>query len=254
MPNVITTLKAGPIPKRVLLFSGGLDSLCFAHLLNPDLLLYIPSHSPYTACERYAIHALAARGAIDDTRIVSLHSHTLDLSRFERDDMIVPNRNAHLVMLASHFGDSIILSSVSGDRSTDKDEKFYDLMTALLNHMWSEQHWTSERKFTVGSPYKNSTKTQLVGYYLSNGGNSDSLLISYSCYVGDQRHCGICKACARKRVALDNNNIGTPLGYFKGDFMKEPWFREVWPLMLQGKYRGREDQDFVDFMGRYGHV
>ena len=81
----------------------------------------------------------------------------LNLGQYERDDAIVPNRNAHLVLLASHYGEHIMLGSVSGDRSFDKDEKFYFRMEDLLNHMWQEQQWT-ERKFKIESPFKDKKK------------------------------------------------------------------------------------------------
>ena len=52
-PQMVTQERAGPIDKSVLLFSGGMDSLCYAHLLKPDLLLYIPTGARYELTESW---------------------------------------------------------------------------------------------------------------------------------------------------------------------------------------------------------
>ena len=138
--------------KSVLLYSGGMDSLIIDHLLKPDILLNISMNSAYDERERESF---------PDKEIIYL-DNVIDLNRYERDDAIVPNRNAHLVLLASHYGETIWLGSVSGDRSFDKDEIFYHHMESLLNHMWQAQHWTEERRFTVSSPFNLSDKLIIV--------------------------------------------------------------------------------------------
>jgi 7-cyano-7-deazaguanine synthase in queuosine biosynthesis len=166
------------------------------------------------------------------------------LSLFERDDAIVPNRNAFLLLFASLYGETLILGSVQGDRSYDKDEVFYARMADLLNHMWQEQHWTEAKNFTVMSPYKNTTKTQLVKDYLADGGNPEILLESYSCYEGKEQLCGWCKPCFRKWVSLHNNGIEIPEKYYKYDPWDAPWLPELKPMLLEGTYRGMEDIDW----------
>ena len=49
--NVITKGKETRKDKSVLLFSGGMDSVMFDLLLNPDILLYIPTGSNYEIIE-----------------------------------------------------------------------------------------------------------------------------------------------------------------------------------------------------------
>lgn len=245
--SIITQHKAGPISKKVLLFSGGMDSLMYAHLLKPDVLLYVPSNSVYSEREGMCVIKLGVDRAIAP---VTWLENTLDLRRWERDDLIVPNRNAHLILLASNYGDTIYLASVSGDRSADKDEPFFQVMKVLLDHMHSAQHWTHERMFAVGSPYKHMTKRQLVSHYLSNGGESRHLLTSYSCYAGKDTHCGVCKPCARKRVALELNGVFAPENYWQTYFWQTDWWSELAPRMSVGQYRGAEDFDFMDYARR----
>lgn len=247
--SMTTAQRAGPLARTCLLFSGGMDSLCFARLLQPSVLLYVTSNAPYTAQETQCVEQLRASGAFGAGEFVKLDG-VLDLGRWERDDLIVPNRNAHLVLLASNYADEILLGSVEGDRSLDKDPTFYARMTALLDHMWGEQHWTAQRRFAVSSPFKSITKTALVGRFLADGGDANDLLTSYSCYRGSPTHCGVCKPCARKRVALENNEVMAPAGYWEREFVEAPWWEALWPAINSGAYRGAEDRDFVAWTTR----
>ena len=236
MAEMITKGKEQVRGKSVLLYSGGMDSLIINYLMKPDVLLNISMNSAYDARERESF---------PDGEYVFL-DNVIDLGRYERDDAIIPNRNAHLVLLASHYGETIWLGSVSGDRSFDKDELFYSHMETLLNHMWQSQHWTEERRFTISSPFKDITKTRLVQEYLYSGGKSESLLKSYSCYEGEELHCGHCKACFRKWVALENNGLITGVEYWQKVPWEAPWLDEVLLQIFNGGYRGLEDTDIID--------
>lgn len=244
--SVVTANRAGPLNQSVLLYSGGMDSLMYAHLMPASVRLYVTSNTPYTDAETECIKRLEAeRESTIPGRLISFTS--LDLSRFERDDAIVPNRNAHLVLLASNYGEDIRLASVYGDRSADKDEMFCVHMTNLLDHMWKEQHWTAQRRFRVSMPYKEHTKTQLVAEYLKRGGTPKSLFTSYSCYRGFSKACGVCKPCFRKRVALELNGLEQP-EYWERDFWHEEWFHSLLPQIARGQYRGREDDEVLSFL------
>lgn len=245
---VITNSKEKVRNKSVLLFSGGMDSVMFSKLLNPDVLLYIPTESSYTRRESEAIDNLISKGIIDSNKLVKLEN-VLNLKRFERDDYIVPNRNAFLILLASMYGERIYLGSVYGDRSKDKDKDFYKYMENLLNHMWEEQHWTDCRKFEILDPYKDYTKTELLKMYIDKGFDPNDILESYSCYEGQKCACGVCKPCSRKWVALVNNGVKIPEGYFQNDPKSAEWIQKVLPLMERNEYRGREDSEFIRALG-----
>jgi len=253
MVNMITKEKEKPTGNMVLLFSGGMDSVIFDHLLKPDVLLYLPTGSKYEYIETQKLDDLAMKGYIDSKKLVVLPD-VLDLSLFERDDAIVPNRNAFLLLFASLYGETLILGSVQGDRSYDKDEVFYARMADLLNHMWQEQHWTEAKNFIVMSPYKSTTKTQLVKDYLADGGNPEILLESYSCYEGKEKLCGWCKPCFRKWVSLHNNGIEIPEKYYKYDPWDAPWLPELKPIILEGRYRGMEDIDWCSALSDKGKL
>lgn len=243
MTTMITANRERVRGKSVLLFSGGMDSLIMNRLLKPDVLLVVSMGADYEDREFGSILNLSKHGDIDGGKVKILYD-VLGLRAYERDDAIVPNRNAHLVLLASMYGETIWIGAVSGDRSYDKDEQFCAHMKALLDHMWEEQHWTERRTFRVEIPFKILTKTRMVANYLMCGGSAASLLRSYSCYSNAQP-CGHCKPCFRKWVALVNNDIVIPPNYFAADPAQAPWLPELLPAIRAGKYRGAEDADIA---------
>ena len=240
--KMITEKKEQIKNKSVLLFSGGMDSVIFNKLLNPDILLYINSGVNYESEEKRCLSNLISNKYIDKKKLIIL-DNVVNLSKFERDDKIVPNRNAVLMMIASLYGETLYLGSVSGDRSFDKDEKFYKLIKKLLDHMWEEQHWTEKREFKILSPYKNTTKTELVKKYLELNNDPESLFVSFSCYDPVSFPCGQCKPCFRKWVSLINNDIKIPKNYFYKEPWRAKWLHNVLPLIRIGKWRGKEDKD-----------
>lgn len=239
-----TKKKHQPTGKKVLLFSGGMDSLIIEHFIKPDILLYIPSKSSYEEIETKKLYELVDGGYVDKDKLV-VFEDTLNLKRFERDDYIVPNRNAFYLLLASMIGETLILGSVSGDRSNDKDEIFFSKINDLMDYMWKEQHWCEERKFNVISPYKDTTKTELVRKYLDTGGSTRALLKSYSCYSGNDKPCGVCKPCFRKWISLYNNDVEIPDDYYENEPSSAEWIDGLQENLLSGTYRGKEDSDWI---------
>ena len=178
--------------KKVLLYSGGMDSWLVSHLWKPDVKLYIDTGSSYTAEEK--------RRLPPDVTI-----EHFDLSRFERADKIIPLRNLFFVMLASYYGDEICLGATYGDRVLDKSVIFAQKASGLLSYLYQPQHWTAGRRISVITPFKDCTKAELLRKYLNEGGDIETAFReSFSCYEPDDKgnECWRCKPCARKAVAF----------------------------------------------------
>lgn len=218
--------KAGPIRRRVLLFSGGLDSVCYAQILRPDVLLYVPSGARYQQKEDDAVEAVAEQ--LPGTLVILRGA--VNLADIARPDAIVPGRNAFLALLASNYGDTIWLGKASSDRQGDSGTDFCRAMEATLNAAWSRQFWCNERKFEVSTPLAHMSKTELVRGFLEAGGKPRTLLDSRSCYDPEHDQCGICKPCMHKRIALFRNGIRTPPGYWAFGAFHAPW--GSWARML----------------------
>ncbi len=210
----------GPTGKSVLLYSGGMDSIMIQHILKPDILLYIPNGTIYQKQEDKVIKQQRKTMNIIELRDV------LNLGFMEREDAIVPDRNAYFIMLASNFGETIYLGGIEGDTGPDNDNEFCSRMENLLNYTHQEQHWTKEKKFNISAPFRSKTKTELLRLYLSKDGDSNILQESFSCYKSLDKQCGECKSCVRKAVALKNNNIFDPDKFINNPF-ESSFFKKI---------------------------
>lgn len=187
--------------RDVLLYSGGMDSFIAAHDFPDAMLLYIDSGARYASAEMSLLHRNAPRHVV-------ILKGAINLGLYERDDAIVPGRNLHLVALARNYASRVILSATAGGNSTDKDDTFARITSNLLSHIYSGAHFQSEPTTSVILPYKHMSKGEMVSHYLRGGHSVEPLLATLSCYdTVDGTHCGVCKACVRKYMALRANGI-----------------------------------------------
>lgn len=184
------------IGRSVLLYSGGMDSFIISKLEKFDTILYIDSKSKYAAIEIEFLKKQGLNVVIDDR---------LDLSDVEFASAIVPLRNLFFVMIASYYGDRIVLGATAGDRSTDKDMTFAAKTSDLLSYIYQKSWWCEGRQIFVDLKYKAYTKKDLLDEYVRAGYLIDDLAEkSFSCYhpTIDGRACGVCKPCVRKWLTL----------------------------------------------------
>lgn len=241
-----------PNGKSVLLFSGGLDSIIFTKLLNPDVLLYVPMKGRYCEVERRRILGMRDQHAVkcvDPKKLVILEN-VFNFKELEEEDAVIPNRNAHLILLGANYGEKIYVCSVGGDTHRDNSEKFFNLMKKLLNYI---QMNNKKCNYKVLYPFLDVTKTELVKMFLEKGGEAKDLLYSYSCYTGNNKHCGECEPCIRKFVALVNNGILSKLdanAYYENNPIDCKWVKDIMSKIKSGKYRGeKESKDFLRVYG-----
>ena len=135
--------------KKVLLYSGGMDSWLIDKLWKPDIRLYIDMNTRYSKEEMKRLP--------DDIVI-----EKLDLSKWEREDKIIPLRNVYLIGIATNYGDEICLGATAGDRVLDKSPVFAELYEELLGYLYQKQHWTEKRTIRINLDYKAYTKTELL--------------------------------------------------------------------------------------------
>lgn len=222
---------------KVLLYSGGMDSIIASHLCKPDFCLYIDVGGRYNNIEL---------GTLTKPPHGELIIDRLPLGQWERkEDLILPQRNAYFALWAANYGDEILLGATYGDRSTDKDEPFAEKMNSLFEHIWSPQHWLPEgRKVKLTLPLKEFTKGELVKRFLDEKGSRNLLIKATSCYSGDSVACGRCKPCARKWVALTVNKINITHGFDSDP--REYFTPEILEKVRKFQYRGsREDREIL---------
>lgn len=230
-----------PRGKKVLLYSGGMDSWLISQIWKPDVLLYVNINGRYNKQEMSHLP--------EDVVI-----ENLDLSKWERPDKIIPLRNLYLIMLASNYGDKICLGATAGDRVLDKSFTFAEKTTDLLRYLYSPQWWNpTQRDIEVCLDFKDKTKTEILQMYLDQGGSIEKAWKeSFSCYEpDDEGHvCMSCKPCFRKFISF------AELG-----FIDESWLptvipyigREIVPDIVAGTYgRGeKEEKQIMEIYNKY---
>lgn len=183
--------------KKVLLYSGGMDSWIIDKLYKPDVKLFIDVKTPSSIEER---KRLPKDVIIKD----------FDLSEYEvkKGSHLLPLRNLILAELGSFYGDEICIGSIGGSVHYDNNEKFRKDTEDLLNYLYSENN---TKKIKIVLPYMNTTKEELIKMYKEQGGNlEEAFNSSFSCYEPvDGKECGKCISCKQKILAFKNN------GYIK---------------------------------------
>ena len=86
--------------KKVLLYSGGMDSWLIDKIWKPDVKLYVDMGTKYSQEE---IKRLPADVVVEK----------LDLSKWEREDKIIPLRNMYLIGIATNYGNEICLGATA---------------------------------------------------------------------------------------------------------------------------------------------
>lgn len=188
--------------KKVLLYSGGMDSWLISQIVKPDVKLFVDIGTKSSRAERKKLPP--------DVTIVDLK----DLGQFERveTDFILPLRNLYLVAIATNYGDHIILGANATDATFDKTDEFADKLSDLLNYMWLPQKWTKGKKIKVDVSFRAYTKSQLLQMYLQQGGDWHTAYTeTFSCYTPDRfKECHMCRPCFLKLMAFIDNDIAMP--------------------------------------------
>lgn len=198
-----------PVGKRVLLYSGGVDSWLIGQkeIWNPDVKLFVN------------IGTNSAKGEIERLPEDVVIAELKDLHKLERkSDFILPLRNLYLIAMATNYGDEICLGANATDLTLDKTDEFAEKLSDLLTYMYQKQKWTEERKIKVTVEFRKYTKPELLKLYIDNGGDPyKAFNESYSCFtpLEDKSECRGCRACFLKLMAFIDNNIELPKDILK---------------------------------------
>ncbi|MFF5990440.1 7-cyano-7-deazaguanine synthase [Prauserella flavalba] len=202
--NWATTVTTSP--REILLCGGGIDSFVAWHYLGKPQALYFDLGDRNRDQEYRALDTLARRHGI---RLVV--SRELDLGTWELQDGVIPLRELHLAVLACHRADTVWCVAVKGNRSAGTSVPAFERLSKLISEV-------AGREIRVDSPFRDMTKTEVVGWYIDQSLPVDDLTATHSCKtpraVGI--HCGRCVGCVRRWVALVNNDI-------EAKFAENPW-------------------------------
>jgi 7-cyano-7-deazaguanine synthase len=194
-------------PDSVLLFSGGLDSVCIAAISRPALCVFIDYGQRPADAERRSAEKIVS--ILD----LTLTTARLDLSDFaggllfsdEQQLREVPSpewwpyRNQFLASAAAAIAfregyGSVIVGSVlgDGDRHVDGTRAFYEALDVVMSMQEGGVH--------VDAPALDLTTEELV---LASGLTADVLGWSVSCHRSNLP-CGSCPGCWKRQRVMDN--------------------------------------------------
>jgi 7-cyano-7-deazaguanine synthase in queuosine biosynthesis len=179
---------------EVLLFSGGIDSYVAWHYLKKPKTVYFDLGTPYSSREAQAVLQLVPNTVIDRSLVLG--------DRQAGINAYIPYRNLFLAMLASKYGDKIWIAGLKDDMVSDKTPAAFFAMESCLNFI-------DKKKVVIDSPFWNTTKSQVVEWYINQALDKNELLKTISCYNDKEQtnYCGTCPSCFRKWNALRENGI-----------------------------------------------
>lgn len=227
--------------KKILLYSGGVDSWLINQIWKPDIRLYVDLGTDYGKEEI----KLFERNN-EDVQVISF-----DLSPYELENKIIPLRNLYLIMLACNItGEDdveICLGATVGDRNYDKNMPFLKKTEELLNYIYSpEDKAIPNKKIKIVTSFKNKSKTDLLREYLQNGG---SILKAFNQTFGEFNEnmtLWECKKFYRKYVCFKLNGFvfseeidKKMYEYFKDNELDKT-------LSLNDNERGHEKQEMLE--------
>ncbi len=222
--------------KAVIVFSGGVDSVCAASFLKSKYELYgiTFSYGQKANMEIKASRSFAKKLGLKEHKVIDIgfmknlygDSNVLTSSKrkiptkFEYS-IVVPIRNAVFLSVASAWAFTLNASLVAygahtGDTNyPDCRPKFAKKLENAFNEGEIDGINSKIRKnIEIWSPYlKGLSKSDLLKSEIKNLG--DSIFKTWSCYENKKYHCGICESCNNRKIAFMKAGIKDKTKYLK---------------------------------------
>ena len=222
--------------KAVIVFSGGVDSVCAISYLKPKYELYgiTFSYGQKANSEIAAAKSFAKKLRLKQHKIIDIgfmkdlygDSNVLTSSKrkipskFEYS-IVVPIRNAVFLSIASAWAFTLDATLVAyGAHTEDKHypdcrPNFAKKLESAFNQGEIDGIKSKLRKnIEIWSPYRMGLSK---GDLLKSGIKvlGDSIFKTWSCYSNKKYHCGICESCNNRKIAFKKAGIVDKTKYLK---------------------------------------
>lgn len=132
-------------------------------------------------------------------------------SKFE-SSVIVPFRNAIFLSVAVAYADALgagkVLYGAQGS-----DAPFYpDCRKEFFDAFQNAARKGTDSKIEIDAPFHNMEKFEIIKLSAKLGVPLD---ITWSCYLNNERQCGICESCRNRKKGFKEANIDDPTKYEK---------------------------------------
>jgi len=226
--------------KKVILFSGGLDSFIGWHYLGKPRAVYVDLNSRYSHKERTTVEKLAKLCSME-----LIIDKTLDIRPWEEPNANIQMRNMFLLMIGTYYGNEVYLIVQQGEMSIpDRTKQFFLNAQQLVNYLWEDK----KRPIKFDSPFWYMTKADMVKWYLDQGLDPENLKRTVSCYSSEGKQCGQCSSCFRRWIAFEYNNIHEE---YDNDITKYKKIPEYVKNMKAGKYDMKRTSQTKEVLKKY---
>ena len=222
--------------KAVIVFSGGVDSVCAVSYLKSKYELYgitfsygQKANSEITAAKSFAKKlGLKQHRIIDIGFMKELYGNSNVLTSSKREipskfeySIVVPIRNAVFLSIASAWAFTLNASLVAygahtGDkRYPDCRPNFAKKLESAFNQGEIDGIKSKLRKnIEIWSPYRQGlSKSDLLKSGMKVLDNS--IFKTWSCYSNKKNHCGVCESCNNRKIAFTKAGIIDKTKYLK---------------------------------------
>lgn len=161
-------------------------------------------------------HLIATSALTSDAEVPEGH--------YEEDTMkqtVVPNRNSMMANIAiavavSWEANAVVLGIHAGDHAVYPDcrPQFVNRLSSLA--MVANEGFI-QRDFDVIAPFVTWTKAQIAEYGVVRNVPYE---LTWTCYVGDDQHCGRCSTCVERLEAFAIAGYTDPVTYTDREFWK----------------------------------
>ena len=222
--------------KAVIVFSGGVDSVCSASILKSKYDLYGISFSygQKASTEISVAKTFAKKLELKEHKIIdigfmkNLYGDSNVLTSKKRNipskfdySIVVPIRNAVFLSIASAWAYTLNASLVAYGAHTG-DTHYPDCRPIFAKKLESAFNQGEidginsnlRKKIQIWSPYREGlSKSDLLKSGIKNLGNS--IFNTWSCYSSKKFHCGICESCNNRKIAFAKAGIKDKTKYMK---------------------------------------
>lgn len=222
--------------KAVIVFSGGVDSVCAASILKSKYDLYGISFSygQKASAEISVAKIFAKKLGLKEHKIIdigfmkNLYGDSNVLTSKKRNipskfdySIVVPIRNAVFLSIASAWAYTLNASLVAYGAHTG-DTHYPDCRPIFAKKLESAFNQGEidginsnlRKKIQIWSPYREGlSKSDLLKSGIKNLGNS--IFNTWSCYSSKKFHCGVCESCNNRKIAFAKAGIKDKTKYMK---------------------------------------
>lgn len=222
--------------KAVIVFSGGVDSVCVASYLKSKYELYgiTFSYGQKANREINAAKTFAKKFGLKQHKIIDIgfmkelygDSNVLTSSKRKIPSkfdysIVVPIRNAVFLSIASAWAFTLNASFVAYGAHID-DNHYPDCRPIFAKKLESAFNQGEidginlglRKSIKIWSPYKEGlSKSDLIQNGMKTLG--DSIFKTWSCYSSKNNHCGICESCNNRKTAFQKAGIIDKTKYLK---------------------------------------